>query len=800
LNCHWMRSLPHAFSVFSLLASGSQIASAAVPAVVADGQIALASGLGYPQGIAVSNKGTIYVADTTNNRIVTISSSGVVTPVNISGSTLNAPGAVAVDPAGDIYIADSNHARVLEIPVGGSPTVIAGALTLSSPIAVAVDPERNVYVGDANKAAVYEVKAGGSVQKITIPNVTSLFPQALVTDGSGNLYIADGNSNNIYEVPSGGGMAQNVTPSGFALNSPTGVAFDASGDFFVLDGANSRVIEVSGADPSHPYQVPITGLSAASGLALDPAGNLYVTDVGNNSVTELVYASNAINLGQVSVGNNGVPSTINYELNAPETLTAFQVTMQGDAATEASLASGTTCQLQSYADSPSGSGNAITATNPFNCVAAVQGIPAYPGIRNGAVNLLGSSNAPLISVPFTEAGLAAAAWIVPGLTSVAVANFSEPQGFAISGENNTVYIADAGAAQIDAWKGLNGSNSTLTTVSTAPVTLSYPGDVKLDAAGDLFISDYGLGEIVVVPANTAIQPYILATSQFISHPLALAIDAGGNLYISDGGPTGDMGNSSQPGFVVKVPPTGGPISVLNTSAAAIYFPEALVTDAAGNLYIADGGPTLADGTTGPGQVVLVPSDGSAASVVNIPGLIDPVGLAFDPAGQLWVLDYGNLNQFTILPPNGGTPYTVPLVAPNLVNPSLMAFTTGATALLVSDLGSGLNLVSGSHGLLTFPQTTVGSQSTAQAAAVISIGNAALTQASSAPAPYSYSGSTQDFVVQSSSACFDLMQLAAPQSCFSATFAPSEAGMESESITSNFNTATQVQLGLIGSTQ
>jgi sugar lactone lactonase YvrE len=798
LNHHWTRSLSHAFSVFGLIACGSQIALAAVPPVVADGQIALASGLGYPQGVAVSNNGTVFVADTANNRIVTISSAGVVSPVNIPGYTLRSPGAVAVDPVGDIYIADSNNVRVLEVPVSGSPTVIADALTLSAPIAVAVDPEGNVYIGDGNKAAVYEVKTGGSAQKVNIPNVSSLFPQALVTDGSGNLYIADGNSNNIYEVASGGGAAQNVTPSGFTLNSPTGVAFDAAGDFFVLDGANSRVIEVPGADTSHPYQVPITGLSAASGLALDPAGDLYVTDVGNNNVTELVYASNAINLGQVSVGGTGTPAAINYELNAPETLTAFHVSMQGDAAAEASLASGTTCQLQSYADSPSGSGNPITAANPFNCVATVQGVPAYPGIRNGAINLLGSSSTPLLTVPFTETGTGAAAWIVPGVANSVVSTLSEPQGFAISAENGTVYIADVASALVYSWKGLNGTSSAPTAVSTSPVTLSYPVDVKVDGAGDLFIADYGLGNIVVVPSNTAIQPHILATGSFIGHPLALAMDASGNLFISDGGPTGDMGNNSQPAFVVKVPPAGGPISVLNTSAANVYFPQTLATDAAGNLYIADGGPTSAGGNTGPGQVVFVPRDGSAASVLNIPGLIDPVGLAFDPAGQLWILDYGNLNQFTILPPNGGTIYTVPLIAP-LVNPSEMAFTAGPNALLISDLGSGLNLVSGSQTQLTFPQTTVNAQSTAQNAAVFSIGNAALKQASSASAPYSYSGNTQDFLVQSSSACFDFTQLAAPQSCFSATFAPIEAGAEAESITSNFNTATQVQLSLTGTT-
>jgi sugar lactone lactonase YvrE len=68
--------------------------------MVADAQIAFASGLGSPQGIAISNRGVVYVADTANNRVVRISNAGVVTQVNTTGYTLNSPGAGAVDASG----------------------------------------------------------------------------------------------------------------------------------------------------------------------------------------------------------------------------------------------------------------------------------------------------------------------------------------------------------------------------------------------------------------------------------------------------------------------------------------------------------------------------------------------------------------------------------------------------------------------------------------------------------------------------------------------------------------------------
>jgi hypothetical protein len=297
--------------------------------------------------------------------------------------------------------------------------------------------------------------------------------------------------------------------------------------------------------------------------------------------------------------------------------------MQGEPASEAVIAAGTTCQFQSYTVSPAGSGNPITATNPFNCVALVQGAPAYPGTRVGAINLLGSSNALLASVPFTETGAASAAAIFPGLASTAVSGLTQPQGLAISGENGTVYIADLGSGvlgsgKVYSWKGLNGTNSPLNAVSTSPVALSMPSAVALDAAGDLFIADFALAKIAVVPANTAVLPYYLSTGTLLDHPISLTFDADGNLYIGDAGPAGLNASSTQPGFVVKVPPSGGPISILNTSSANLIFPQLLITDATGDLYIEDGGSA-----SGNGQIVLVPQDGAAPSPLNIPGLINP---------------------------------------------------------------------------------------------------------------------------------------------------------------------------------
>jgi sugar lactone lactonase YvrE len=205
----------------------AQLAEASVPAVVADGQIALASGFQVPEAVAVSSSGTVYVADTGNNRVLTVSSAGVLTPVSIpAGYTLSGPGAVAVDSTGDLFIADSNNARVLELKTGGTMALIAGAPLLTYPASLALDPAGDLYIGDSNNLAIYKLSASalqtgsGAATPVTISNVSGLFPGALATDASGDLYIADDSSNNIYELPAGQTTAQNVTPAGFMLSLP----------------------------------------------------------------------------------------------------------------------------------------------------------------------------------------------------------------------------------------------------------------------------------------------------------------------------------------------------------------------------------------------------------------------------------------------------------------------------------------------------------------------------------------------------------------------------------------------------
>lgn len=79
-----------------------------------------------PQGLAVDDVGNIYVADTGNNTVRKITSTGIVSTLSeVAGTNsvpgesadvqLNSPGGVAVDKVGNIYVADTNDHCIRKI-------------------------------------------------------------------------------------------------------------------------------------------------------------------------------------------------------------------------------------------------------------------------------------------------------------------------------------------------------------------------------------------------------------------------------------------------------------------------------------------------------------------------------------------------------------------------------------------------------------------------------------------------------------------------------------------------------------
>ncbi len=244
-------------------------------------QTAVGSGLSHPYGVAVDGAGDVFIADTSNSRVVEVpAGGGAQTTV---GSGLNTPTGVAVDGAGDVFIADVGNNRVVEVPAGGGAQTTVGS-GLNYPWGVAVDGAGDVFIADTSNSRVVEVPAGGGPQTTVGSGLN--YPSGVAVDGAGDVFIADTQNNRVVEVPASGGPQITVPANG--LNNPYAVAVDGAGDVFIADSYNGRVVEVpAGAGP----QTTVSGgLYEPIGVAVDGAGDVFIADTLNNRVVEVQRA------------------------------------------------------------------------------------------------------------------------------------------------------------------------------------------------------------------------------------------------------------------------------------------------------------------------------------------------------------------------------------------------------------------------------------------------------------------------------------------------------------------------------
>ena len=349
---------------------------------------ASASTIAVPVGLGVGGN-TLYVASLTENRVLAfpiaaggpantvLGQSDFATTTANTGSTplasansLFGPNDVKLDASGNLFVADTSNNRVLEIAQGSKaaakvwgqidfvsngPNQIKPA-SINFPFKIAIDYSSAPYalyvsdtgnnrvlgwndsvhfrngdpadfvIGQPNlRTGVANVDTQGS----TDPSSTSLSsPEGLAIDPvRGTLFVSDSGNNRVLRFPRPVNQSGRIAPDAVlgqanftssasaavnssSLNAPAGLVFGSNGDLFVADSGNNRVLEFpagagTGAaairvfgQPSmnvavHPSQMSAQTLANPLGIALDGASNLYVADSGANRVVIYPNAQNA---------------------------------------------------------------------------------------------------------------------------------------------------------------------------------------------------------------------------------------------------------------------------------------------------------------------------------------------------------------------------------------------------------------------------------------------------------------------------------------------------------------------------
>ncbi|MBM3869832.1 MAG: hypothetical protein FJ392_02565, partial [Verrucomicrobia bacterium] len=176
-----------------------------------------------PRGLHLGNNGVLYIADTGNGLIRTIDTNGTVgrvtLPVALSG--LNLPRAVTVVGT-NVYVADTGNHRIVSlsglgsvlaglIGTAGTTDGVGGSARFNQPSGIARDGYGNLYVSDAGSHRLRRVTVSGEVQTIagsSSGNVNNEIgttarlntPRGLVADRFGTLFVADSGNNSIRVV------------------------------------------------------------------------------------------------------------------------------------------------------------------------------------------------------------------------------------------------------------------------------------------------------------------------------------------------------------------------------------------------------------------------------------------------------------------------------------------------------------------------------------------------------------------------------------------------------------------------
>jgi sugar lactone lactonase YvrE len=236
-------------------------------------QTTIATGLDYPDAVAVDGKGDVFIANPEANEVVEIPAGG--TPTSFSGG-FSAPSGIAVDGAGNVYVSNAGGSNnVTEVlAVGGAQVQIGRGL--SGPLGVAVDAMGDVFIVDSNNGRVVEVPVNGGAQTTIVSDLNP--PLGVAVDAAGDVFVSTYLGEQVVEIPAGGGYE--TIASGLKLAA--GLAVDAAGDVFVGDYFGVTEISPNGAQTTIG-----TGLGSPEGVAVDASGNIFIADTDNNRVVKL---------------------------------------------------------------------------------------------------------------------------------------------------------------------------------------------------------------------------------------------------------------------------------------------------------------------------------------------------------------------------------------------------------------------------------------------------------------------------------------------------------------------------------
>jgi hypothetical protein len=465
-------------------------------------------GVENPFSFAISGTVT-YSGAAATTTVLTVSPSSLV-----YGQTATLSARVAVIPPGSGTPNGGSVTFMAGTTVLGSVPVSNGSATLTTTsLPAGLDSVIALYSGDGSTYASSTIGTNLIISTVAgngygyagdggqATAALLAHPNGIAVDSSGNLFIADTSNGVVREVNHATGVistvagiygaigynGDNMPATAAQLGCPYGVAVDNAGHLFIADGPNFRVREVNlltgiittvagNGNDSPPYyngdniQATAASLCVPKGVAVDNAGHLFIADTQNNRIREVDLSSGII----TTVAGGGTGGLGDNDL-------ATSATLSGPTAIAVDV-----------------SGNLFIA-DTWNA-------------RVREVNHL-------THVITTIAGNGTAGFSGDGGQAV-LASLNAPWGVTVDSAGN-VFIADSyngrirevSAGTISTFAG--GSYTFGDGGPAVSASVSYPCELALDAAHNLFVADSGWSRIREIKAgnlSASVTPAVLTVA------------------------------------------------------------------------------------------------------------------------------------------------------------------------------------------------------------------------------------------------------------------------------------------------